>query len=100
MYFATMYFYHYVYCIFIRICFIALCRKIANVHEEHDHHILPPHVNCLNQVSLKYSERDTAKKIMSVPSDYLCSELRWETYSDAGVRVIICVQYYDCKIKK
>ena len=24
-YFATMYFYHYVYCIFIRICFIALC---------------------------------------------------------------------------
>ena len=30
MYFATMYFYHYVYCIFIRICFIALCRKIAH----------------------------------------------------------------------
>ena len=22
---ATMYFYHYVYCLFIRICFIALC---------------------------------------------------------------------------
>ena len=32
MYFATMYFYHYVYCIFIRICFIALCRKIAHSH--------------------------------------------------------------------
>ena len=30
MYFATMYFYHYVYCTFIRICFIALCRKIAH----------------------------------------------------------------------
>ena len=30
MYVATMYFYHYIYCIFIRICFIALCRKIAH----------------------------------------------------------------------
>ena len=33
IYFATMYFYHYVYCIFIRICFIALCNICSLMSE-------------------------------------------------------------------
>ena len=33
IYFATMYFYHYVYCIFIRICFIALCNICSPMSE-------------------------------------------------------------------
>ena len=33
MYFATMYFYHYIYCIFIRICFIAIQKDQPVLHQ-------------------------------------------------------------------